>query len=122
MTRYHTKHRIYKTDTLVIKNRAARTDYDMDEVLEAWKITKGHCRICDGFYGAKLQMDHDHNTGLFRGFLCNSCNSGLGFIEKLWPYMDKVEIYLNKPMVRYQGSFKCQELGPGFLSVQRSES
>src|ERR1039458_3188568 len=36
------------------------------------------CECC-GREG-KLQFDHDHVTGQFRGWLCNQCNSGIGFL------------------------------------------
>jgi hypothetical protein len=37
------------------------------------------CCIC----GSKkyLHIDHDHNTGKFRGILCSRCNNGLGFFN-----------------------------------------
>jgi hypothetical protein len=39
------------------------------------------CEICGGessnVFG-RLAIDHDHKTGLFRGFLCNNCNLALG--------------------------------------------
>ena len=37
-----------------------------------------NCEICgeDG----KICWDHDHKTGLFRGWLCNRCNRTLGFV------------------------------------------
>ena len=30
---------------------------------------------------ARLCFDHNHTTGKFRGFLCHSCNSALGYLK-----------------------------------------
>ncbi len=35
------------------------------------------CEIC-GKTHSRLFCDHDHHTKVFRGWLCNSCNSALG--------------------------------------------
>jgi hypothetical protein len=37
---------------------------------------RGLCEICKK--QCKLHRDHDHATGLSRGFLCLNCNTGLG--------------------------------------------
>lgn len=45
----------------------------------------GVCAICGGAGGGKwwpLVIDHDHETGKFRGLLCDRCNRWLGFHEK----------------------------------------
>ena len=33
-------------------------------------------------YSATFVLDHDHNTGEFRGYICWKCNSALGFFEE----------------------------------------
>lgn len=51
---------------------------NVPRVLKLWKDARGHCQIC----GRKrlLGLDHDHKTGNVRGFLCQSCNLGLGLL------------------------------------------
>lgn len=45
----------------------------------AWlKFWQGHrCGVCGVV--AKLVLDHDHSTGLVRGFLCRQCNTREGY-------------------------------------------
>lgn len=39
-----------------------------------------NCECC-GEVPTKMFEDHDHSTGLFRGWLCHHCNSGLGLFK-----------------------------------------
>lgn len=57
---------------------------------------KDRCDICntpESELKRKLHYDHDHKTGKFRGWLCMSCNLGLGHAK------DNIEILL--AMVEY---------------------
>ena len=38
------------------------------------------CECC-GEIPSKMIEDHDHTTGLFRGWLCHHCNTGLGLFK-----------------------------------------
>lgn len=50
-----------------------RRDAHLDGLMEA---QGGTCAICPRT--DDLCVDHDHATGVVRGLLCRSCNSGLG--------------------------------------------
>jgi hypothetical protein len=51
-----------------------------DIYIEKIKNQNGLCAICDQqcSHGKMLSLDHDHETGSFRGLLCASCNLALG--------------------------------------------
>jgi hypothetical protein len=40
-----------------------------------------YCECCGKF--AKLHLDHCHETGAFRGWVCNPCNTGTGIIDDI---------------------------------------
>lgn len=52
--------------------------------------SQGACAIC-GTTSPKggWHLDHNHETGKLRGFLCNPCNRGIGYLQ------DNVEILMN---------------------------
>lgn len=57
----------------------------------------GKCAICNDPLLA-AQLDHDHETGYIRGFLCRKCNMGLGHYESFerLGLLRKVEDYRKK--------------------------
>lgn len=70
-----------------IKARASdlRRFYGMtvDDYMALVVAQDGKCAICDAppKAGKILHVDHDHSTGVVRGLLCGSCNSGLGYFR-----------------------------------------
>lgn len=62
------------------------------------KNTPSICEICGvseshnlNGKNTKMAMDHDHETGIFRGRLCSSCNRNLGWYER---NKESIEKYL----------------------------
>ena len=41
-------------------------------------------------------LDHDHKTDAFRGWLCNTCNSGLGWLDDDVNNLERALNYLDK--------------------------
>lgn len=56
------------------------------------------CESCDGPPNGNrtLVLDHDHETGAFRGWLCNRCNRGVGLIGDTLDAARKMVAYLER--------------------------
>lgn len=52
------------------------------------------CEVCGD--GGKICWDHDHETGGFRGWLCNRCNRTLGFVIDDPELLRKLADYLER--------------------------
>lgn len=63
---------------------------------------RGACAICrtEQAHPSKPQnrfnVDHDHNTGIVRGLLCNRCNLGIGHFEDDLYFLQSAIEYLKK--------------------------
>lgn len=69
----------------------------VDEVLAA---QGGKCAICGALAPAgngSWHADHDHETGLLRGVLCNACNPGLGCFKDSTKHLFSAIKYLLFP-------------------------
>lgn len=51
------------------------------EYQQMYQAQGGLCAICGNpqISGRQLAVDHDHESGLVRGLLCQSCNRGIGY-------------------------------------------
>lgn len=45
------------------------------------KLQKDCCAICKREFKKTPHVDHDHKTGVVRGLLCRTCNSGIGMLQ-----------------------------------------
>lgn len=66
--------------------------YKIDISVYVQAIIKKECGICGG--NRNLHVDHDHDTGRFRGILCRNCNIGLGHFRSNRELLLKAVEYL----------------------------
>lgn len=52
------------------------------------------CECCGKPVTRNWQLDHDHETGEFRGWLCKQCNTGLGNLGDTLESIEKAKAYL----------------------------
>ena len=62
---------------------------------EAMQVV-GICEICTNPSPEKLMIDHDHETGALRGFLCRKCNTALGQINDDPWVLDRMAKFLER--------------------------
>ena len=71
------QYRIENVDKIRIRDRKR-----VDSKFGVERPTFWLCEICNQpISGPKLCLDHSHDTGLFRGWLCAGCNAKLGWFE-----------------------------------------
>ena len=57
------------------------------------KSQGGGCAIC-GAMARRLCVDHDHETGTFRGVLCHRCNAAIGLLGDTLETVKRAVVYL----------------------------
>jgi hypothetical protein len=71
-----------------------------EEYEEKRKEVQYCCEICgkheEDHSRGKLFVDHDHDTGKYRGLLCTQCNSALGMVYDNVEILQKMIEYLQK--------------------------
>jgi hypothetical protein len=92
--------RIAKEFSYHLKNKFNMSLNDYEQL---YKNQDGKCAICGSAETMVLQgkvkriaIDHCHITGVVRGLLCHSCNTGLGYFNDNWVLLDNALEYLTK--------------------------
>lgn len=52
------------------------------------------CELCGSYSEKRLNFDHDHTTGRFRGWLCMRCNTLLGRVQDSPIFLRRLIQYL----------------------------
>lgn len=73
-------------------------DFKLEDY-EALLVAQGYrCAICGtergNGRGHRLNVDHDHGTGMIRGLLCSKCNSAIGYFADSPKRLRKAAAYL----------------------------
>ena len=62
------------------------------------------CECCGKVSDSPLVLDHDHETGKFRGWICAKCNLGLGRLGDTIESLMRAVEYLKKSASRIYGT------------------
>jgi len=66
-----------------LQSKSDNHNVELIDLIKMWKDQAGHCVLCKSHFGFDLHLDHDHDTGKVRGFLCQRCNTALGKVEMM---------------------------------------
>jgi hypothetical protein len=108
--RYRTKHHSRRKAEGRIRERLRgwkKFGLTVETATAALLAQGGRCAICPtwlletetgpkGRERVKFNADHDHVTGRFRGFLCNTCNRGMGLFNDNPDHLDAAAAYLRR--------------------------
>jgi len=92
------RNRQFKAYGVINQDGSPFSSVDFDR---EYQIQQGRCKVCGKHQTelrARLHVDHDHGTGVFRGLLCSNCNHALGFVHDDVLVLDKLKSYLGVPV------------------------
>lgn len=93
--KYSDKNRNYSKRRSTVLKRVF--GISLEEYKKMSEQQKDQCAICkknSADCGRALDVDHDHETGMVRGLLCNQCNNALGLLKDNIESLRNAIIYL----------------------------
>lgn len=97
---YQAKYREANRGTIRRKWRAHRYGLSLADQVALLQSQGDACAICSApltlDVGGGAHLDHDHDTGLARGFLCRNCNSLLGMAKDSPSRLRAAALYLDR--------------------------
>jgi len=86
----------YRTrDPWTLAKRCARRGISPEELVTAYEAQGKCCAICESAISlTDSAIDHNHETGEFRGVLCKTCNRALGLFKDSPKILDRAVNYL----------------------------
>jgi hypothetical protein len=84
-------------DKWTLKKRCDRYGIEISELFDKYLSQEGKCAICCTYIDLEdSAIDHNHDTGEFRGILCKLCNRGLGMFMDSPSILKSAFEYLNR--------------------------
>lgn len=83
-------------DSWTLAKRCARRGITPEQLIDAYERQEECCAICkDEIELIDSAIDHNHETGEFRGVLCKQCNRALGMFKDNTTVLKNALEYLN---------------------------
>lgn len=86
---YHKANR----DKIIAKSRERRYQITSEHYEKLLHHQDRKCAICK--QGKRLFVDHNHQTGIVRGLLCNACNLAIGILQENVKFLASAIDYLS---------------------------
>jgi Recombination endonuclease VII len=88
-------------DKITFKNCAYKKKYKitLNDAIKLLETQNNECALCKKHLNDKtMRVDHCHKNGNVRGILCNTCNTGLGYLGDSVESLQRALNYLHQSM------------------------
>jgi len=92
---YHKDNKAKVTKRQLISHRRRLYGLNEEEYNNMILSQNNLCAICNKPSDKTLHIDHDHATGMVRGLLCHTCNTGIGMLQEDLIILNRAIEYLS---------------------------